>query len=144
MNGYTDNEDRYDSYAHKYFDNSIDNETIQTPPPKTDKLTEISKQDILENFISPHGLDIEKYEKQINKTRKQINKLEEVKNHFYYNLIEFEMEMKNLSNNNNNNNSNNKLNIMNKIMDVQNQLDNLTNDLEKFVSKRIISRKRDS
>jgi hypothetical protein len=37
--------------------------------------------------------------------------------------------MKNLSNNNN------KLNIMNKIKDVQKQLNNLTNNLEKFESE---------
>jgi hypothetical protein len=68
-----------------------------------------------------------------------------VRNHFYNQLKEFQVEMKNLSNSNNNNNNysnynnNNKLNIMNKIKDVEKQLYGLTKDLEKFISEQIIS-----
>jgi hypothetical protein len=50
--------------------------------------------------------------------------------------MEFEIEMRNFSNNNNNNNID--LNIMQKIEDIQKQLDNLTDELKIFVNKRII------
>jgi hypothetical protein len=75
MNNYTHDKDEYDyvTYADKYFGDQTDNEMIYTPHPSQPvKVTEISEQDIFENFISQPGLEIINCEKEIDERREKI------------------------------------------------------------------------
>jgi hypothetical protein len=59
MNDYTDNDDRYNTYADKHFVDPTDNEVIYAPRSlQATNVAEISEQDILENFKSPLGYKI--------------------------------------------------------------------------------------
>jgi septal ring factor EnvC (AmiA/AmiB activator) len=125
-NNTVEEEDKYEyvTYSNKYFCDEIV------------KVLEVAEPDNFENFLPSPILDIEKHEKQINKIQEQIDEIEEIRDQFYDQLIEFKMQMKNLSNNNNNNN--NYSNIMEKINETQKQLDYLTDELEILLNQRII------
>jgi hypothetical protein len=79
MKDYSDkDEDEYGyiTYAYKYFDDLIENETIYKPLPKTYKLGEVPKPSIFEKFLPPSISDLEKYEKEFNETQEQTYNIE--------------------------------------------------------------------
>jgi hypothetical protein len=123
-------EDRYDSYADKYFCEQPDNEIIHTlPSSQPIIIQEFTELDIFQKFFEEYDSKLTKLAKEMNERQKQINEFKKIRNQLRNNLTTLKTQMRNLSNKNNNNNID--LNIINQIKNIEKQIHNLTNDIEK-------------